>query len=84
MKYAYPGSNGGPIDIRFRRLPEGFYELSVADQGVGFPKGFDWTNADSLGLRLIRLLTEQLDGQIRLDNSSGVKFTVTFKDPSSI
>ncbi len=84
VKYAYPGSNGGPIDIRFRRLPEGFYELSVADQGVGFPKGFDWTNADSLGLRLIRLLTEQLDGQIRLDNSSGVKFTVTFKDPSSI
>lgn len=82
-KYAYPGKNGGPIDIRFRDLSEGLFELRVADQGVGFPENFDWTKSNSLGLRLVRLLTEQLQGKILLENHHGVKFTITFKDPAS-
>jgi len=79
-KYAYPTGEGGPLRVGFRKSKDGFFELSVADQGIGFPEGFDWTVSDSLGLRLIRLLTEQLQGQAHLDNRGGVKATVTFKD----
>jgi two-component sensor histidine kinase len=79
-KYAYPEKKAGPIQVRFRSLPEGLFELSVADQGVGFPKNFDWMKSDSLGLRLMRLLTEQLQGQIQVENHVGLKFIVTFKD----
>ncbi len=78
-KYAYPDKKGGRVDIRFRHLSEGLFELSVADHGVGFPENFDWMKADSLGLRLVRLLTEQLQGQILLENNHGIKFIVTFK-----
>ncbi len=79
-KYAYPDKTSGPLDIRFRKLPDGLFQLSVADQGVGFPENFDWTKADSLGLRLVRLLTQQLEGQIQLESNHGIKFIVTFKD----
>lgn len=79
VKYAYPNKKGGPIDIHFRGLPTGLFELTVADQGVGFPKNFDWTKSESLGLRLVRLLTEQLQGEIRMENHAGIKFVVTFK-----
>jgi PAS domain S-box-containing protein len=79
-KYAYPDKKGGPIDIRFRDLSEGRFELSVADKGVGFPKNFDWTKSDSLGLRLVRLLTDQLQGEVVMQNHTGIKFSVTFKD----
>jgi two-component sensor histidine kinase len=56
------------------------FQLSVADQGVGFSDGFDWTKSDSLGLRLVRLLTEQLQGKILLERDHGTKFIMTFKD----
>ena len=79
-KYAYPDKKGGPVNVRIRTLSKGLFELSVADKGVGFPENFDWTKSDSLGLRLVRLLTEQLQGEIVMENNHGVKFTVTFKD----
>jgi two-component sensor histidine kinase len=80
VKYAYPERKGGPIDIRFRDLSNGLFELSVADQGIGFPENFDWLKSDSLGLRLVHLLSEQLHGEIVMESNHGVKFTVTFKD----
>ena len=67
-KYAYPDKKGGPVEIRFRDLSEGLFELSVADHGIGFPADFDWTKSDSLGLRLVRLLArKQLQGKISLE-----------------
>ena len=79
-KYAYPDKKGGPVEIRFRDLSDGLFELSVADHGIGFPENFDWMASDSLGLRLVRLLTEQLHGKILLERDHGIKFVVTFKD----
>jgi PAS domain S-box-containing protein len=78
-KHAYLDKKG-PIDITFRNLSKRHFELRVADKGVGFPANFDWLKSDSLGLRLVRLLTEQLQGQIRVENKQGVEFVVTFND----
>lgn len=80
VKYAYPGKNTGPVEIRFKELPGGLFELSVADQGVGFPEDFIWTKAETLGLRLVRLLADQLQGEVVLERNKGIKFIVTFKD----
>jgi two-component sensor histidine kinase len=80
VKYAYPDRKWGPVEVRFRDLSKGLFELSVSDHGSGFPKDFDWKKSDSLGLRLVRLLTEQLQGEIRVENHHGMKFVVTFKD----
>jgi len=80
VKYAYPDKKTGPVHIRFRNLTEGGYELSVTDEGVGFPDHYDWAKSNSLGLRLVRLLTEQLQGTIQMESRPGIKFVVTFKD----
>lgn len=81
FKYAYPNQKSGPIQVNFKILPDGRYELIVADQGVGLPKDLDWENTSSLGLRLVQLLAKQLQGSARLENEKGAKFIITFKGP---
>jgi two-component sensor histidine kinase len=33
--------------------------LSISDNGIGFPTGISWEQTDSLGLQLVRSLTDQ-------------------------
>lgn len=58
----------------------GSYVLKVADNGVGFPNNIDFENPDSLGLKLVNNLVEQLDGTITLNNTLGTVFTIAFKE----
>jgi two-component sensor histidine kinase len=54
------------------------YTLMVEDNGVGLPEGFNWEQADSLGLQLVQVLTKQLDGTVRVDRTSGTRFEISF------
>jgi two-component sensor histidine kinase len=82
LKYAYPKDAAGPIFVGFHLMPDGeHYELMVSDQGVGLPAHVNGEGSDdTLGLRLVRLLSAQLGGQVRLDRSGGTKFVITFKE----
>ncbi|MDD5154318.1 MAG: histidine kinase dimerization/phosphoacceptor domain -containing protein [Desulfovibrionales bacterium] len=79
LKYAFPEDKEGGIKITLRTLDEGAMELTVADNGVGLPGDWDLTNSGSLGLKLVKILTDQIDGQIDLDRSEGTKFRIDFK-----
>ncbi len=81
LKYAYPKGREGVVSVRFRTLPENRYELSVTDQGVGLKKPINFESTESLGLRLVHILTEQLGGSLLMENGVGAKFTVNFKEP---
>jgi two-component sensor histidine kinase len=50
----------------------------VADDGIGFPDALDFRHTKSLGLRLVNMLVEQLDGTIELLNKGGAEFTIRF------
>jgi two-component sensor histidine kinase len=52
--------------------------LTVRDDGVGIPVDLDWRNAETLGLKLVTMLVEQLEGTVELDRSTGTAFQVTF------
>jgi len=54
--------------------------IQYKDNGVGIPQDFDWRHAESLGLQLVILLVDQLDGTIELDRSSGTVFTIVVKE----
>ena len=56
------------------------YTLVVSDNGLGFPGNVDFRNTSSLGLQLVNILVEQLDGTIELEKSSGTKFKIWFKE----
>jgi two-component sensor histidine kinase len=57
--------------------------IMMKDNGVGIPGDLDWRNAESLGLRLVIELVDQLDGTIELDRSAGTKFTIVVKEKIS-
>ncbi len=78
LKYAFPNERVGKIFVSLKKLDQEF-ELIIEDDGVGMPNDFDWKNASSLGIRLVRTLAEnQLDGSIDMENNDGSKFIIKF------
>ena len=84
LKYAFPplltgaGEPPGKIRIGLRAVDNNQLALTVSDNGCGLPKDFDLYSVDSLGLQLVKRLTQQLKGKIELDRSGGTTFTITF------
>jgi two-component sensor histidine kinase len=56
------------------------YMLTLADNGKGIPKEIDIENVESLGLQLVNILVEQIDGCMKLERSHGTKFIIWFSD----
>ena len=78
MKHAFPSNRQGEIDITFN-LDNGNYSMIISDNGVGFPKDYNIQDSDSLGLKIVNSLTEQIEGEIKIETSSGTKFIIKFK-----
>ncbi|HPC39666.1 MAG TPA: 7TM diverse intracellular signaling domain-containing protein [Spirochaetota bacterium] len=80
FKYAFPSSfsGQGKIRISFHELDNNTIELIVGDNGVGLPRSIDPEKIKSLGLSLIYLLADQIQGTIRIDREGGTKYTVLF------
>jgi two-component sensor histidine kinase len=55
------------------------FTLIVADNGKGIPEEIDFKNTDSLGLQLVNILVEQIDGCIELIRGAGTEFKIGFK-----
>ena len=79
LKYAFPDGRAGQIVVRFIRLESGALSLACTDDGIGIPESFDWRNSTSLGLRIMNILTKQIDGELTLDrNGGGTRFELKF------
>ena len=52
--------------------------MSISDDGVGLPPDVGFWNTKTLGLRLVRLLVRQLDGEIELGGPPGAEFRICF------
>jgi PAS domain S-box-containing protein len=76
LKHAFPGDNTGNITIR-GRVTDGEINVSVKDDGIGFPAGFDWRETPTLGLHLVLTLIRQLNGRIeKLETPTGTTFAI--------
>jgi two-component sensor histidine kinase len=53
--------------------------LTVGDDGIGLPQGFDFRNTDTLGMQIVTLGVGQLQGTLELVSSHGTTWKVTFK-----
>ena len=80
FKYAFADAEKGELNIIFKILEEGTYQMIVQDNGAGLPKDFNFEKAKSLGLRLVRRLTKQLYGKVLYQQENGAKFSINFKD----
>ncbi len=82
VKYAHPARAAGRIDVSCRRPRQGDLILTVADDGVGLPEGFDPGVDGGLGMRVVRSLAEQIGAALDFA-SSPLGLVVTVTAPSS-
>ncbi len=76
-KYAFPEKDGN-FYIKYNNIDNESGVVDFWDDGVGFPKDFDYENTDSLGLTVIKSLTSQINGDFIIVPDNGAHYQVSF------
>ena len=85
IKHAFPpewqpADTGRQIRVSLMQVGASLH-LDISDNGIGLPEDLDLNKPRSLGLQLVRLLTQQLQGQLEYHNNNGAAFSITFPAP---
>ena len=78
LKYAFPQNRKGEINIKFFSKNNKDFEFIISDNGVGLPDNFQLETCESLGLRLVNNLVDQLNGNMEINKEGGTTFRITF------
>jgi len=78
IKYAFPDNRKGEIRISMIGNTD-LISLELADNGIGMPEIKNDSEHDSMGLRLMRGLSEDIDAEIHFESANGTKITIVFK-----
>jgi PAS domain S-box-containing protein len=84
LKHAFSGHQTvGTISIKFTNV-DGCYVLRISDDGAGLPDNFCLQEGASMGMgmEIVSILTEQLDGKLSVVKSKGAAFEIAF--PSKV
>ena len=79
FKYAFKELESGEINLLIGKANSSSYQLEIRDNGLGFPDGKLPKNSASLGLKLVNLFIEQLNGSLKYESNGGSQFTIIFK-----
>jgi PAS domain S-box-containing protein len=77
LKHAFPGERAGTLRVELAQ-DDRQLRMTVRDDGVGLPEGFDVMTSESLGLQLVCTLAEQLDAKLEVSGEGGATFQLTF------
>ena len=82
-KHAFPAGRSGRIRVTLDECGSDV-KLSVEDEGIGLPAGFDVNRARSMGLRLAVALARQLGGVLECGSTpeGGARFATLIKSPA--
>lgn len=80
IKYAFPGHQHGLITTQLLQTGDNKILLLIADNGVGLPTGMDYEHLHSLGLKMMKGLSEDLRAGFSIDGSNGTQVTVIFEE----
>lgn len=76
FKYAFTPGNDALVFIKMFNDDNGKLVMEIGDNGKGFVINERNEKSPTLGLQLIRLLSQQLDATLDLDSSAGTKYRV--------
>lgn len=80
-KYAFQEGQEAPqIVLRVRQEKGERYAFHYSDNGVGMAQDFDFARANSMGLKLVRLLSRQLKGQPYFSGNNGFAFDLLLRE----
>ncbi len=78
IKYAFPAGRAGVISISFSTTAPDQFTLKISDNGIGMPRDFDAKRPGSLGMSLIRGLSDDLEGNFSIESNNGTTLTISF------
>ncbi|GAB1483584.1 hypothetical protein MASR2M78_24000 [Treponema sp.] len=78
MKYAFIGKTNGLIVVSVS-LNENHVCIKINDDGNGIPESIDFDTSTGFGLVLIKMLSIQIGGNIRMERGKGTTFYLEFK-----
>ncbi|TXF98933.1 sensor histidine kinase [Massilia arenae] len=85
LKHAFPEGRRGTIRVTLRPevgedagTDEQTLRLTVQDDGIGLPLDADRTSPQTLGLRLVTALSEQLHARLVFENRNGACIMLVF------
>ncbi|HIE83953.1 MAG TPA: PAS domain S-box protein [Dehalococcoidia bacterium] len=78
LKHAFKGRESrGTVSVRFKNV-DCSYILQIEDDGVGLPDGFTLDSSTSMGMEIVSILTQQLDGRLQYESANGAFFEISF------
>ena len=77
LKYAFKDKESGTIAIGLR-TENSALSLTIKDNGCGLPEGMDFHTTDSLGLKIVSALINQLEGELQIVRDSGTAYKILF------
>lgn len=81
LKYAFPDGRPGRLLVALSMEPGEVIRLRVEDNGVGLRPGAQLAQADTLGLRLVRMFAKQLRAEVDMRSEPGhTSFDIRFKE----
>lgn len=78
IKYAFPNDLKGNVLVSLKNSGGNQYKLIISDNGIGLSENFNIDETDSLGMNLMRGLSDQLDGSFDLQQKNGLTIEITF------
>lgn len=78
FKHAFIGKEDGIIDISFKKVGD-FFLFSIEDNGIGMGQGSIPKKRSSLGRKLIKTLSKQLNAEMNVNNEKGTHYQFKFK-----
>lgn len=80
LEHAFTNRQQGNIWLNLRHDHHCDIILTIKDDGIGLAADFDFERSESLGLRLVRILTKQLEGKLEIQHTEGTCFKLTFSE----
>jgi two-component sensor histidine kinase len=82
VKYAFPGEREGTITISITNTASGKWLFVVADNGTGLPAGLNTSNTHTLGMKLMKGLSEDIGAAYHIESGQGTQIRVAFTAPA--
>lgn len=79
LKHAFGKKARGKIRVVLQPENNDKFKLIITDNGKGLPEGLDICKTDTLGLQLVSMLVDQLQGTMNIERNNGTSFEVVFK-----
>ncbi len=78
IKYAFSAKKEGTINIRLKHQSTNQFLLSIADNGIGLPLDFDIQKSGSMGMNLMKGLSEDIQAVFSIKNNNGTEINISF------